>query len=228
MFDAVERLARVTSDIIWTVVTAWILIYLRAPLKKIAHRFAEAEQGELSLTKEGFALKYRGIIETAVGLGADAAATAKAKISEAQIRGIASTVAGGAQSGGIRQALRGKRVLWVDDKPENNTYGTRALEIQGAEVVAVGTTKEALENARLFGFDAIITDQSRVEDGAEKKEAGYDLMRALNELHSSVPVILSTAFPSESDAKSRGFYGATNTQYGVFDLVVRAVNTARR
>jgi CheY-like chemotaxis protein len=70
-------------------------------------------------------------------------------------------------------AMRGARLLWVDDQPENNTTVVDLLSQIGITVVAVTNNPEALARleaaeARGQAFDAIVTDGSRPEDGSAK------------------------------------------------------------
>ncbi len=70
-------------------------------------------------------------------------------------------------------AVRGARLLWVDDQPENNTTVVDLLSQIGITVVAVTNNVEALArlNAaeeRGQAFDAIVTDGSRPEDETAK------------------------------------------------------------
>ena len=121
-----------------------------------------------------------------------------------------------------RDAAR-KRVLWVDDNPQNNDYAMNALRAQNIEVLPCLTTRDALEEFDRRGFDVIVTDLFRMEDGNRREQAGYELIQALRERGVKAPVILSTATPDPDDARRRGFYDATSTQHGAFEIVLRAL-----
>jgi PleD family two-component response regulator len=47
------------------------------------------------------------------------------------------------------QTLFNKRILWVDDRPENNLYPRRALEALGIQVTTSTSTQDALEKLRI-------------------------------------------------------------------------------
>ena len=126
-----------------------------------------------------------------------------------------------ANDGAFRSAR--KRVLWVDEQPQNNENGIKALEAKNIEVVTCKSTREALEEIKKQGFDVIITDLFRYEDGIQKNEAGYELIRALHINGIKAPVILSTTSPDNDDAHRRGFFAAVNTQLGVFEHVLNAL-----
>jgi CheY-like chemotaxis protein len=127
-----------------------------------------------------------------------------------------------AATGAIGQ-IGGKRVLWVDDEPQNNEHGIKALQAQGIEVVTCKTTQEALEKVQSGQFNVIITDQLRYEDGIRKDRAGYELIGQLQKAGIKVPVILSTASPNREEAHNLGFYDTATTQQGVFELVMKAI-----
>ncbi len=92
--------------------------------------------------------------------------------------GQANTAKGGAalDEGEVRSQARrlidlpeSKRVLWVDDHPENNTAELRALAKLQIEVVAVRSTDEALarlsETSGHGVFDLVISDWGRSTEG---------------------------------------------------------------
>ncbi len=144
---------------------------------------------------------------------------------EGAIRQIAKSLSRAAETGAIGQ-LGGRRVLWVDDEPQNNEHGIKALQTQGVQVITCRTTQEALQQIARDTFDVIITDQLRYENGIRNDTAGNELVRKMRESGINVPVILSTAFPNRDEARRLGFYDATNTQHGIFELVMKAIQRA--
>jgi CheY-like chemotaxis protein len=224
-FDVLVRMLAVAVNLVWVLILGYLLVYFRHSIRAILDRAARAEKASISVGDKRFEAMFQGVADATANLTAAAAANAQRAqraLGETEVRDIARSVTAAAETGAIGR-LRAKRVLWVDDEPENNEYGIRALQSQGAEVVESRSTAEALQEIERSDFDAIITDQLRHEDGRRNDRAGYDLMSALKEKGIKVPVILSTAFPSEEEARSQGFFGATNTQHGVFELVLKAV-----
>lgn len=61
----------------------------------------------------------------------------------------------------VEPVLRGARVLWVDDYPENNAWECSLLGVFGARVVAVKTTQAALAALGSDDFDLIVSDIAR-------------------------------------------------------------------
>jgi PleD family two-component response regulator len=59
------------------------------------------------------------------------------------------------------------RILWVDDRPENNIYERRAFEALGFSFVLALSTAEALEVLESQQFAAIISDIGRKEGPKE-------------------------------------------------------------
>jgi CheY-like chemotaxis protein len=211
----------------------WIQILLGA-LALFALFNSSITEITLSLTGVTIRRKIEEAAETAVNLGAGAvvdkvkAGIELSKVGKSvakDLRQIARTIAEAIPTRAISR-LAVKRVLWVDDEPQNNEYATNALRAQGIEVVQCISTREALEEVKKGKFDVIITDQLRVEDGIRKYTAGNELLRALRDSGVKVPVILSTAFPDHEKARSAGFYDTTNTQHGVFELVMQAIQKA--
>jgi CheY-like chemotaxis protein len=91
-----------------------------------------------------------------------------------------------------RRRPSGGRVLWVDDKPENNAYEIETLKTEEVAVVTALTTAEGL---RLFGeggYLAVITDFGRVEDGKYQPEAGRNLVQAVRKLDDAIPIFVFT------------------------------------
>jgi len=74
-----------------------------------------------------------------------------------------------------RRYLQGKRVLWVDDRPEGNRYEMLALKEFGVDVTTARSTSEALDLLSRATFDLVISDMKRGVDD----DAGYDLLGQL-------------------------------------------------
>jgi CheY-like chemotaxis protein len=216
------EIARLILDfirlLVWPIVIVVLMLRFKTSIENFVERLRRAQN--LKIGVFGQSVELSGLLETAVHLGA----TTKADESdrEGAIRQIAISLSQAAKSGEIGQ-LGGKRVLWVDDEPENNEHAIRALQAQGVEVITSRTTSDALTKAKASRFHAIVTDQLRIEDGMRNETAGYDLMRQLRDVGIKVPVILSTALPNRDEAHSLGFYDVTNTQHGVFELVMKAM-----
>jgi CheY-like chemotaxis protein len=84
------------------------------------------------------------------------------------------------------------RILWVDDRPENNAFLIKSLEDRDAEVVRAASTERALSEltSNPRGFDVVISDMGRTEHGQYREAAGIDLVRRMRDAHLTVPVVI--------------------------------------
>ena len=92
-----------------------------------------------------------------------------------------------------------KRVLWVDDHPENNRYEVAALaklQIDVQTVTSTGAALNALEEAP-EGFDLVISDWGRPWDGPG---AGMRLLSKVRSAGSTVPLVF---YHGEFDSAAR-------------------------
>jgi CheY-like chemotaxis protein len=84
-------------------------------------------------------------------------------------------------------------VLWVDDRPDDNTLELAKLRDDGVEVLLARSTAEALDVLSLRrGVRAVITDLGRTEDGEFRSHAGLALLRQLKEAEQDQPVLVYT------------------------------------
>ena len=96
-------------------------------------------------------------------------------------------------------SLAGLRVLIVDDELDARTLARRVLEERGAEVVAVGSAAEALEEVDGKGELSVL-----VSDIGMPEHDGYELiarMRAMPGNASRIPAIALTALARDEDRK---------------------------
>jgi len=116
-------------------------------------------------------------------------------------------------------SLQGKTVLWVDDRPENNTSEAGALRGAGLIVVAVTNTDDAIRQLKLSNFSVVITDLGRGLD----RQAGYDLIARMKAEGINRPVIIYAGRPSERDlaeAKEKGAVARVYSPTELFRLVI--------
>lgn len=111
------------------------------------------------------------------------------------------------------------RVLWVDDRPNNNVYERQAFEAQGVEFTLALSTKEALEILKNNKFAAIISDMERKEGPNE----GYVLLEKLRLSGNKTPFVIyaSSNLPEHKrEARELGANGSTNRADELFQLVM--------
>ena len=113
-------------------------------------------------------------------------------------------------------------VLWVDDRPENQTYERQALEALGMRIVQVTDTDSALRTVEKQKIDVIISDMSRPPDD----RAGYTLLDALRQRGNETPFIIYSSSGSvehRQEARARGAFGSTNRVTELYEYVLSAL-----
>lgn len=81
---------------------------------------------------------------------------------------------------------RSKRVLWVDDRPRNNSFLVASLQDRGVQVDIALSTTEGLEALKQARYDAVISDMGRPEG----ETAGIDLALKMKTAAPGVPVFI--------------------------------------
>lgn len=105
--------------------------------------------------------------------------------------GTVDTQALEAQALKLVDTVDAKRVLWVDDHPENNTGEAAALarlQIEVVQVLSTAAALAALQQAQgAEAFDLVISDWTR---DAEPPAAGLALLKAMRERGFTQPLVL--------------------------------------
>lgn len=113
-------------------------------------------------------------------------------------------------------------ILWVDDRPENNTYERQAFEGMGLRFTLALSTDEAFERLAQARFAAIISDMGRKEGPRE----GYVLLDRLRKEGDRTPLFFysaSNAPEHKRETREHGGQGCTNNAQELFEMVTRAV-----
>jgi CheY-like chemotaxis protein len=119
-----------------------------------------------------------------------------------------------------------RRVLWVDDHPENNAYEVAALRRRGVEIIDAKTTRQA-ESILNSGqpVDAVITDMGREEEDGFKPDAGLELIGKVTGPGAGIPAIVYTSAQALSrtrdSAMAAGATGATSSGTQLLDILGR-------
>lgn len=120
--------------------------------------------------------------------------------------------------------LDGRRILWVDDNPHNNTYESKVLENLGARVQAATSTQEALALLNDGKFDLIISDVYRVEGGQDVADAGYRLLEQVRQSGIKCPLMFYMSNVSLLDkGRSKGAAGVADIPSDLIDQVIRVI-----
>jgi len=113
-------------------------------------------------------------------------------------------------------------VLWVDDRPRNNSYERQALEALGITFVLATSTEEALRELSRRSFNVIISDMGRPPD----PRAGYTLLDKIRAEGNQTPVIIyagSRAPEHVAESRRHGADGCTNRPDELFEMVLSAL-----
>lgn len=127
-------------------------------------------------------------------------------------------------SAATRSAPRIPKILWVDDRPDNNIHERSALENAGFAVHTALSTAEAEQRLAKERFDVIISDMGRPEG----PQAGYDLLERLRARGNAAPYIIyasSGAPEHRAEAKRRGAVDCTNNPAELLELVTNSIPT---
>ena len=131
-------------------------------------------------------------------------------------------------SSGLRRAelvgnvLRGARVLWVDDHPENNAWEHELLRSLGVVIVSVESQRSAVASVRAESFDVVISDIQRDREAVDGIEGASEIQRAMPTL----PIVFyvqnltSTQVPDPAS-------GITNEPNELLHLVLDRLERAR-
>lgn len=81
---------------------------------------------------------------------------------------------------------RSKRILWVDDRPRNNSYLVANLEEQGHVIDIALDTGEGMEKFQAQEYDIVISDMGRPRDD----KAGITLTKQIRKINQSIPIFI--------------------------------------
>lgn len=115
------------------------------------------------------------------------------------------------------------KVLWVDDRPENNIYERKAFESQGIEFSLTLSTNEAIEILKNNRYAAIISDMGRKEGPQE----GYVLLENIRKSGLQTPFFIyagSNEPEHKMMALERGAQGSTNRAQELFEMVMNRIS----
>ena len=158
---------------------------------------------------------------TAASLGA-ATGRHQGLATEADMRKIVKSVqyVTAARSGGISNWRN--QILWVDDRPDNNTYEREAFEAIGLRLTLVLSTDEAFEKLSQNKYSVIISDMGRYEGPRE----GYVLLDRLRKEGDLTPLFFyatSNAPEHIKETLEHGGQGCTNNPRDLFEMITKAV-----
>lgn len=122
--------------------------------------------------------------------------------------------------------IDGARVLWVDDRPDNNRYERQSLEALGIDFSLSTSTADALAQLGHRHFDLVISDMGRPPDA----RAGYTLLDDLRRRGDETPFLIyagSRSAEHVTEAQRHGAIGCTNSPSELIGLVTNVLTTDR-
>lgn len=120
-------------------------------------------------------------------------------------------------------ALKGARILWIDDCPQNNAWERAVLGAFGAQITPVKTTKSALAYLGRELFDAIISDAER--EGSRRE--GIAAIPAIFAKSSETPIVFYVAKVEPDLGTPGGSFGITNRPDELLHLLLDALERTR-
>ncbi|RAP78466.1 response regulator [Paenibacillus montanisoli] len=135
---------------------------------------------------------------------------------------IAGAIKAAAPNSSASSSLWHKRILWVDDNPDNNIMERKAFEELGLKFSIAKSTNEALDMLRYNKFAAIISDMGRLEGPRE----GYVLLESTRKMGNLTPFFIyagSNLPEHKREALEKGAQGSTNNLQELFVSVNKAI-----
>jgi CheY-like chemotaxis protein len=175
--ESVAQILSALASLAWPAIFASIMFVFNAPIKKLiesarGRKFTIKVAGN-ELTMEEASEQQRVIVSDI-----------QAKLAELEKRFSDSTVEPLPLSSSPTRSS--KHILWVDDRPKNNSFLVASLEERGARIDIALSTTEGIEKFKNGQYDIVISDMGRPEGG----KAGIDLVKKVRELNESIPFII--------------------------------------
>jgi len=123
----------------------------------------------------------------------------------------------------VERALKGARLLWVDDVPENNLFEQEMLRVFGVQIETALTTEEAMGKIRKCHYDLVVSDMAR--DG--QSDAGLELLNRLRESRNQTPVIYYVGFVESSRGTPVGSFGIADRPEPLLHFVLDVLERSR-
>jgi CheY-like chemotaxis protein len=213
----VEALAKLAHEFMWPVTAMIVVYWFRKPL---LHLIGSIREGSIKL----------GMLELQMKQAAAEAATTAEIKKEAGTPKTLSLAPGVGKSQRLvdwllhipLDELTGRKVLWVDDHPENNALEAQSLTALGIDITFVESTADAMRAIKGNEFDVVISDMARHDDD----QAGYSLLEKVRAVRPTMPFILYSSSHSVDQARSiasSGAYGSTSKASELVELVVSAI-----
>jgi CheY-like chemotaxis protein len=162
------------ADLLWPITALILLVVIYRPVSRmigqISHRGGTIKIGEFELSLPEIAQQQQVSISDLQAQVAELKKTFETNSAAVGTKSIIAETKSVTTRGG-------KRILWVDDHPENNGSLQAALADQGFEIQNALTTESAFQLFAPSIFDFIISDMQRGMD----RSAGLNLARSIKQ-----------------------------------------------
>lgn len=176
--DDIAKLVSALASLAWPVLLGLLLFKLQGPIRTLLE----------SALKRKFTIKVAGnelTMEEASEQQRAIVSDLQTKLAELEKRLNLGT-ARAAPPIAAPPPTSGKRILWVDDKPKNNSYLMATLEERGVRVDTALSTDEGVAQFKKMAYDIVVSDMGR----PESEKAGIDLTRKIKLIRPDTPVYI--------------------------------------
>jgi CheY-like chemotaxis protein len=215
--DALAKVLEGAAALLWPILAAIVVLKLLPSLMEIAKsRGFTVEMGGMKVSVQEISNQLRSQLEDL-----------QKKVSE--LRGVAAAVDQPTVSAATQAEDKVRRILWVDDNPENNALEIANFRDKGIEVVTATSTADAMGRLLADGhaFSVVISDLARREEGQNHPKAGIELIKAINDASITVPVIVYSSGPflsrNRDAVKRAGGLDATDSPVELYEMVHKAL-----
>jgi CheY-like chemotaxis protein len=214
----VSAIAQLLGVLAWPVILLFLLVRFRAPLADFLANMSEINVRALGV--EATAKRQREEAVAALGAAVAAQGPTEGAVEEGpDPRDVVDSL----PSLRAQRRLQGSRVLWVDDRPDNNRFERQALEALGIQIDLSVSTEEALSRLTRRTYDLIISDMGRPPD----MRAGYTLLDQLRASGDRTPFVIyaGSRTPQHiAEAREHGALGCTNRPQDLVAIVTQALS----
>jgi CheY-like chemotaxis protein len=217
--SVLSAVASLIGVLVWPTVLIFVFLRLEPQLRKLING-----DKDIQIKAAGFEASFtRPQLEAAAALGAASAQKSEAGNNEpATPAEVADTLARAIPDVQTRKKLGSSHVLWVDDRPDNNSYERAALEALGVSFDLSLSTDDALKKVQASPYDLIISDMGRPPD----TQAGYTLLDSLRRSGNQTPFVIYAGSRQPALvalAREHGALGCTNVPAELISLVTGAI-----
>ncbi|MGB5908051.1 MAG: response regulator [Stenotrophomonas maltophilia] len=216
--ELLTSVSTLLGAVAWPIATFLIAFIFRSSIRQLLDNV-----GELSFKAPGVEASAKKI-QLAAAIAAEELAV-KGGESAALAARNATNVVQNSLTDSVLKKARSKRVLWVDDEPQNNRGPLDLLSAIGFDVRTSVSTDEAVGLLNREGFDLVISDMGRPPDPM----AGYTLLQRIRANGVELPFLIYAAGGDRHDnqemARRKGAQGSTSRPTRLIEMVIEQIQS---